>query len=108
MTLPRWLAAATAALLFSISVGLALVGVPEAAAGPGDVFANLGRNLVTTLALALLAYLFTSGRAITHASAAPSGARSAREPLPGGTEGGQGQGRLRADGADRGDCYESQ
>ena len=58
MTLPRWLAAATAALLFAISVALALVGVPEAAAGPGDVFANLGRNLVTTLALALLAYLW--------------------------------------------------
>jgi hypothetical protein len=58
MTLPRWLAAATAALLLAMSVGLALVGVPAAAGGPGDVFANLGRNLVTTLAVALLAYLW--------------------------------------------------
>jgi hypothetical protein len=60
MTLPRWLAAATGLILFVASVGLALAGVPDAISGPGDVFSNLGRNLITTLAVALLAYVWFS------------------------------------------------
>ena len=60
MTLPRWLAAGTGAILFVVSVVLALAGVPDAISGPGDVFSNLGRNLITTLAVALLAYVWFS------------------------------------------------
>ncbi|MGN6168955.1 MAG: hypothetical protein ACTHQQ_12420, partial [Solirubrobacteraceae bacterium] len=47
-----------AGVIFVASVILALAGVPHAISGPGQVFANLGRNLVTTLAVGLLAYLW--------------------------------------------------
>lgn len=58
MTTPRWVAATIAGVIFVASVILALAGVPHAISGPGQVFANLGRNLVTTLAVGLLAYLW--------------------------------------------------
>jgi hypothetical protein len=58
MTTPRWVAAIIAGVIFVASVILALAGVPHAISGPGEVFANLGRNLVTTLAVGLLAYLW--------------------------------------------------
>ena len=58
MTTPRWVAAVIAGVIFVASVILALAGVPHAISGPGQVFANLGRNLVTTLAVGLLAYLW--------------------------------------------------
>ena len=60
MSLPRWLAAVSGVILFVASVGLALAGVPHAISGPGDLFSNLGRNLITALAVALLAYVWFS------------------------------------------------
>jgi hypothetical protein len=53
-------AAVVGVILFVTSVVLALAGVPDAISGPGDVFSNLGRNLITTLAVALLAYVWFS------------------------------------------------
>jgi hypothetical protein len=60
MSVPRWVAAVVGVTLFVASVVLALAGVPDAISGPGDVFSNLGRNLITTLAVALLAYVWFS------------------------------------------------
>jgi hypothetical protein len=60
MSGPRWVAAVVGVTLFVASVVLALAGVPDAISGPGDVFSNLGRNLITTLAVALLAYVWFS------------------------------------------------
>jgi hypothetical protein len=64
---PRWAAGLAAAGLVGLAVVLAVVGVPEPIAGVGDVFANLGRNLVTAAVLGAIAWLWlyswTSARA---------------------------------------------
>jgi hypothetical protein len=65
--IPRWAAGLGAVLLVALAVGLAVVGVPAQISGAGDVFANLGRNLLTAAVLAVIAWLWlyswTSARA---------------------------------------------
>lgn len=56
--LPRWLAMLGAAALVGLAVALALLGVPGAISSEGDVFANLGKNLLTALVLGVVAYLW--------------------------------------------------
>lgn len=56
--LPRWLAMLLVGALVVLAIGLALVGVPKAIANEGDIFANLGKNLLTAFVLGVIAYLW--------------------------------------------------
>ena len=65
--LPRWAAGLAVVLLVALAVALAAIGVPTRISGAGDVFANLGRNLLTAAVLGVIAWLWlyswTSARA---------------------------------------------
>jgi NACHT domain len=56
--LPRWLGLVGACALVALAIGLALSGVPRAITNEGDVFANLGKNLLTAAVLGVIAYLW--------------------------------------------------
>jgi hypothetical protein len=63
----RLVAGAGAVGLVALAVLLAVAGVPEPISGVGDIFANLGRNLLTAAVLGAIAWLWlyswTSARA---------------------------------------------
>lgn len=65
--LSRWAARIAAVVLVGAAVALAAVGVPKPISGAGDIFANLGRNLLTAAVLGAIAWLWlyswTSARA---------------------------------------------